>query len=274
MMKEGFYEYRSVVYYGAYDGGQASGKLKFSSTMRLDFRTERRPDEGEWIAMLSDNHKLLEPEREDLRGMLDAMGRVINLGAAYEMDFSAVEARLGFPFPEELKMVYTNIGGHEEYFSSVEHFLPLDEIYKEQGVIVFFKKKRTPIAGYNIENGRLARYSKKEWTVWNEDICCYQFCAGRIFTIAMECRPVRRQGRCSGSFVSALNIEKELEKFCTGRYRLLRGLAIYTAAAIYSDNGLLAWIRSNGFYSDIHAGAHDEASLERLAEHLGEIRWK
>ena len=112
--------------------------------------------------MRSDNHKLLEPEREDLRGMLDAMDSVINLGAAYEMDFSTVEARLGFPFPEELKMVYTNIGSHEEYFPCVEHFLPLDEIYKEQGVIVFFKKKRTPIAGYNIENERLARYSKKE----------------------------------------------------------------------------------------------------------------
>lgn len=43
---------------------------------------------------------------------------------------------------------------------------------------------------------------------------------------------------------------------------------------MYSDNGLIAWIRSNGFYADIHAGANDEVQLEALAEHLGAMEWK
>ena len=43
---------------------------------------------------------------------------------------------------------------------------------------------------------------------------------------------------------------------------------------MYSDEKLLAWIRSNGFYADIHAGAAAEAHLEALAEHLGQIVWK
>lgn len=49
---------------------------------------------------------------------------------------------------------------------------------------------------------------------------------------------------------------------------------MYGIAVMYSDNGLIAWIRSNGFYADIHAGANDEVQLEALAEHLGTMEWK
>ena len=43
---------------------------------------------------------------------------------------------------------------------------------------------------------------------------------------------------------------------------------------MYTDENLIAWIRSNGFYADIHAGADDEAHLYALGEHLGQITWK
>ena len=49
---------------------------------------------------------------------------------------------------------------------------------------------------------------------------------------------------------------------------------MYGIAVMYSDEKLLAWIRSNGFYADIHAGAADEAHLDALGEHLGQITWK
>lgn len=39
-----------------------------------------------------------------------------------------------------------------------------------------FKKKRTPIVGYDIESGCLVKYYKKD----GEVSACYQFCVGRI----------------------------------------------------------------------------------------------
>ena len=74
--------------------------------------------------------------------------------------------------------------------------------------------------------------------------------------------------------MTTLNIERELENFCNEDYHLLSEFHVYGIAVLYSNDGLIAWIRSNGFYADIHAGAADEAPLEALAEHLGAMEWK
>lgn len=177
-------------------------------------------------------------------------------------------------FPKELKKIYTAIYNQEKYFNSEEHFLPIDEIYVEQGIIVFFKKKRTAIAGYDMKSGCLARYYKKEWDISRGDMCCYQFCVGRILTIALENFPVIKKGRCKGKFVTTLNIAKELENYCTEEYHLLSEFNVYGIAVMYSLTGLIAWIRSNGSYADIHAGATTEAYIDAFGEHLGKIVWK
>lgn len=126
---------------------------------------------------------------------------------------SAVENRLAISLPKELKQIYRTVQNQEEYFTSAEHFLPLNEIYVEQGIIVFFKKKRIPVAGYDMERKCLARYYKKEWDIEPGGFCCYQFCIGRMLTIALESKPVVKKGRCKGKFVTTLNIEKELKIF-------------------------------------------------------------
>lgn len=43
---------------------------------------------------------------------------------------------------------------------------------------------------------------------------------------------------------------------------------------MYSNEKLLAWIRSNGFCGDIHVGAGDDVHIEAFGEHLGQIVWK
>ena len=95
-----------------------------------------------------------------------------------------------------------------------------------------------------------------------------------MITIALENRPACRKGRCKGKFVTTLDIERELERFCNGTYHLLSEFHVYGIAVVYTDEKLIAWIRSNGFYGDIHAGAFDEAHLEALGRHLGSITWK
>lgn len=37
---------------------------------------------------------------------------------------------------------------------------------------------------------------------------------------------------------------------------------------MYSDEKLLAWIRNNGFYADIHIGAVEQTHLEAFGVHL------
>ena len=132
----------------------------------------------------------------------------------------------------------TKYQGKATYLCAVS-YTHLD-VYKrqEQGIIVFFKKKRTPIAGYDIENGCLAEYYKKDWHIERGGICCYQFCASRMLTIAIENKPVFKKGRCKGKFVTTLNIEQELENFCNENYHLLSEFHVYGIAVMYSDNGL------------------------------------
>lgn len=273
-MKEGFYSYRYHVYYGSYDETQVSGESIISRTKPEYIRTDHPICEDDRAVTFWDNHSLLEPEYTDLEAMLSQMKMFVNLNTEQEVDLSPVEQKLNLTLPKELKLIYAAIRDQEEYFTGAEHFLPPDEIYVEQGIIVFFKKKRTPVAGFDMESGCLARYYKKEWTVEKGGYCCYQFCVSRILTIAIENKPIYKQGRCKGTFVKTLNIKRELEHFCNEKYHLLSEFDVYGIAVMYSNEKLLAWIRSNGFYADIHAGAMEETHLEEFSDHMGQIVWK
>ena len=273
-MQQGFYIYRNNIYYGCYCAEQVSGYQNVSLSRPERILTDHQINKEDRAVRFWENHHLLEPEYADLQAMLFKMQSFMDLSVEENIDFSAVEEKLGVPFPKELKLVYTAIGNHEEYFSNAEHFLPLDEIYVEQGIIVFFQKKRAPIAGCDIDSGRLAQYYKREWHIERSGFCCYQFCVGRMLTIALENRPVFKKGRCKGRFVATLDIERELKNFSNEKYHLLSEFNVYGIAVMYSDEKLIAWIRSNGFYSDIHAGAMDESHLEAFGTHLGQITWK
>ena len=273
-MQQGFYIYRNNIYFGSYRAEQVSGYQNVSLSRSERILTDHPISKEDQAVRFWENHHLLEPEYTDLQAMILKMQSFMNLSRKEDVDFSAVEEKLEVSFPAELKLIYTAIHSQEEYFSNVEHFLPLGEIYTEQGIIVFFKKKRTPIAGYDIESGRLAQYYKREWHIEKSGFCCYQFCVSRMLTIALENKPVVKKGRCKGKFVTTLDIERELEKFCNENYHLLSEFNVYGIAVMYSGEKLIAWIRSNGFYADIHAGAIEESHLEALREHLGLITWQ
>lgn len=273
-MAEGFYFYRKYVYYGCYKEEQVSGGGKISKIKQAYVKTNVPISEDDRAVQLWDNHCLLQPEYEDLQEILFKINSFSDLNTEQECDFLDIESRLDIVFPKELKLIYNAIHNQEKYFNCVEHFLPLDEIYVEQGVVVFFKKKRTAIAGYDIESGCLARYQKKEWNINRGDMCCYQFCIGRILTITLESFTFTKKGRCKGRFVTTLNIEQELEKYCMEKYYLISEFNVYGIAVMYSKSGLIAWIRSNGLYADIHVGAVTEECIKDFGEHLGAIEWK
>lgn len=273
-MTQGFYSHKNNIYYGAYDEDQVSGRLRLSAAGPGHILTAHPISGDEWAAMLWDNHRLLEPEYEELGKLLSEMSLFTELDTDNNPDFTSAEKRLDTPLPKELKMLWSAMPEGSVNFTGSERFLPLDELYIDRGNIVFYKSKRTPIARYDIGSGCLSRYFKNEWSVDPGEICFFQFCAGRMFVLALQNKPVVKKGRCKGRFVTALDIEKELQSFCAGKYHLLPELGIYGAAAIYTEDGLLAWIRSNGIYADIHAGAPDEAALDKLCEHLDDMTWR
>ena len=150
--------------------------------------------------------------------------------------------------------------------------MTLDELYIGEGQLVFFQKKRTPIAGYDIASGRLAQYYKKVWSIEKGDVSFYQFCIGRMITIALEAKPAVKKGRCKGEFMTALNIAKELEAFCNDKYHLLSAFEVYGIAVMYSEDKLIAWIRSNGFYGNVLCRRAGQEASGRIQGTPGEHR--
>lgn len=95
-----------------------------------------------------------------------------------------------------------------QVFNSDIHFLQLDEIYIDQGILVLCKKKRTPLSGYDIKTGCQAFYVKKEWDVCLGDSSCYLSWIGNIFGTSLEKKEVVRKGRLNGKLRSPSEAER------------------------------------------------------------------
>lgn len=66
-----------------------------------------------------------------------------------------------------------------------------------------------------------------------------------------------------------IKLFKDRKKYAAGDINKIMAKIV----VMYSDS-LIAWIRSNGFYSDIKVGASDEKHIDVLGSHLGDIVWK
>ncbi len=78
-----------------------------------------------------DNHRILDSEYEDFKNALSKMKNFLNINTT-PVDFSETEAKLGVELPRELKLLYTAISNHEEYFTTDIRLLRLDELYFER----------------------------------------------------------------------------------------------------------------------------------------------
>lgn len=281
-MAEGFIIDRYYVYYGYYEEDQVCGKTKVTDIAPKRLKTDHPFGEDDIAVKLCDNHRLIEPEYEYMHKVIKTLFPVLGLEEDKDLDFSNIEQKLGTALPDELKFIYSVINGHQEFFEGTKtipaFFVPLDDIYADNGRIVFFKKKRTPAAGYDISTGQLSYYYKKEWSTEKGGICCYQLCLCEMLGIFMENMPVFKAGRCKGKYMTnALCLEGNLESLCDEKYHLLQpNLCLYGIYTVYTDD-MIAYINTNGYYADIHVGARSSRDIEDYAKHfeeLGEITWK
>lgn len=115
---------------------------------------------------------------------------------------------------------------------------------------------------------------KKEWDVCLGDSSCYLSWIGNIFGTSLEKKEVVRKGRLNGKLRSGLVLRLEVQKMLGDEYHILEEYDTYTNVIIYSNNGTLALLRSNGFYGDIIVGADNDAQIDMLGECLKEVNWK
>lgn len=272
-MKEGFYRYKSNIYYGLYDETQVSSQKSLQDVSAKRVKTDHEITEEDFAVIFHDNHMLMEPEEKDFEKTLEILKPVSDLNTE-EMDFSSVEDKLGREIPKELRLAYAFMGNSTIFFQGEEHFLPLDELYMDCGQLVFYHKKKKPEAAYDFGTGCLTRFYRKEWELDPSDFSVYQFFQNRMINCILQNKPVAKQAKLRGKFFSSINIQKDLVEMEDEEYKVLRQLNLYGIAVMYSKEGLLAWFRSNGLYADVHVGAKEESEVLAFGRFLGDIKWK
>lgn len=256
-MMTGLYCYNRKLFYGQYDEQQVSGRISCKIIKADSNMTNREIGEDEFAVKFFDNHSFLEAEGPDFLACLNVAMMLDGRSTKQCDGIVSIEKLLPVHAPLEFVNVYEMICDCDYYFTAEEHFIRPNELSIEKNIIGFFAKKNKPVVGLDIQSGRLARYGKGEWTIENGDISFFRFSIMHILLNILERQNIVKKGRLKGSLVSALNIEKALDKNGTGNFHILRELGIYGVAVLYDDNGTIVRIRSNGTYGDVYIGAKE-----------------
>lgn len=261
-MKQGFYRAGGRIHYGEYPESQVSGWMQLSAAPPEMLATDRTFAKGERADLLFPNHKLTQPELEALKRGLGRICRCLGAEELGEIDFSQTECRLGLTLPQEIKLLSRALAQVPAAMEGKERFLPLEELALDQGNLVFYKIRRTPV-GLSLDRGALMRYYKKEWRYDPEGesfLCC---ALDRLAVWAVEAMPFCRAGRIKGELRTTLRPERLLEKIYRESFPRLEEYQ-NGGNIILCRPGAFGWFRQNGFYADIRIGADSEALLEQL----------
>ncbi|MBQ7776736.1 MAG: hypothetical protein IJ379_12530, partial [Lachnospiraceae bacterium] len=184
-MEKGFYMLKPNVYYGEYPKEQVSGNWGKIGRWKKEWIKTDVPYEGEEsIITLYENHALTEQELLDLQQSLDVIGAILGAKPQVQINFEAVETRLGIALPQEIKILYRMLYRLEGMLEGTERFLTLEELYIEEDNLIFYKVKRTPVA-ISLTEGYLMSYYKKEWFYSPGDVSFLCYVLSRIVVKAI-----------------------------------------------------------------------------------------
>lgn len=271
-MSVGYYYSRNKVYYGSYDETVVSGGGLIKAEKMREYGFGDCIEDQKVVRFYA-NHRILDAEFNDFENALARMKEFQNINVA-SVSFDDIEKKLGVELPKEVKLLYTAINGFDEYFNTAIHFIPLDEIYIDQGILVICKKKRTPISGIDLNTRRQAFYIKKNWDSYEGNESCYLSWICYIFMSALESKAVTRKGRLKGRLVSSLHFQKDVKEKVCDQFNVLEEYDTYTNMILYSEDGTVALLRSNGSYGDLFVGADSDEQIDQLGELLEQVTWK
>ena len=125
-----------------------------------------------------------------------------------------------------------------------------------------------------MNTGRQAIYIKKNWDAYEGNESCYLSWICYIFMSALESKAVTRKGRLKGRLVSGLHFQKDVKEKVSDKFNGLEEYDTYTNMILYSADGTVALLRSNGSYGDLFVGADSDEQIDQLGELLEQVTWK
>lgn len=271
-MEKGFYELDNYIYYGLYPLNQVSKKWKLSPIEPKYLKTDKPFSEEDFAASLYNNHALTEKEFGDLQHCLEIIKGTLHFAQMEETDFAPTEERLGVALPQEIKIVYQMMWQTDYFFSGSERFLLLEELYIENGNLVFYKIKRTPVA-ISLQEGTIISYYKKHWEYHfgDENFLCYAL--GRIVVKSILEMPISKKGRIKGELVRTSRPHKYLKNILAEKLTILEQYKNGGNIILFNQSGSLGWFRQNGFYADILVGCLDETLWNEIMSIDLSVTW-
>ncbi|MBV7272761.1 hypothetical protein I6U48_07485 [Clostridium sp. PL3] len=147
----------------------------------------------------------------------------VNSNINNSIDYEKVESELNIKLPLEVKILYSIISNNEnlqknKLIENKEGFLSINELYVEEGILVFYKIKRTPV-GISLTNRQLMNYHKKQWICEEGGFNFYNFVSMKVLCNAISSMDFIISGKVSGKLRTALNPKKILKILMMNRMR-------------------------------------------------------
>lgn len=273
------YILKNTVYYGDIFIEQISGfkKISMSKSTIIDESCSFLPEDDK-ACLLKDNHATTEPELAWLGECLKLISEISacsNINNS--IDYEAVESELGIKLPLEIKVLYSIISNNKnlqknKLVENKEGFLPINELYVEEGMLVFYKIKRTPV-GISLENRQLMNYYKKEWICEEGGSSFYSFVIMKVLCNAISSMDFIMNGKVSGKLRTVLKPKKMLEEVFKDKLKIMNQYDNYGHVVMYNVDGALAWFRQNGFYGNIIVGCRSKELSKMIHEVNEGIQW-
>lgn len=263
MTETGFYRINNNIYYGEYPKDQVRGYVKISVVSPEYIKTDMPFSEDDKAETLYDNHAFTEQEYINFENALNIFRSILGKERCESIDFTSTEQRLGVKLPKEIKILYAMLVNFEFAFMGSERFLPLDEVYIDNGNLVFYKVKQTPTA-ISLSEKVLMRYYKKNWEYDLSDESFLLYALDRLSVKIISQMPVNISAKISGELKRTLNPAKMLKEIFSDNLTVMEEYSNYGNIIMYNKGGALAWFRQNGFYSDMIIACNDENLLNNI----------
>lgn len=274
------YILKNTVYYGDIFIEQISGfkKISVSKSTIIDESCRFLPEDDK-ACLLKSNHAATEPELVWFEDCLKLISQIsVNSNKNNSIDYEAIESELGIKLSLEVKILYSIILNNEnlqknKLVESKEGFLSINELYVEEGILVFYKIKRTPV-GISLANRQLMNYYKKEWICEEGGSSFYSFVIMKVLCNAISSMDFIMHGKVSGKLRTVLKPKKMLEEIFKDKLKIMNEYDNYGHVVMYNLDGALAWFRQNGFYGDIIVGSRNKELSNMIHEVNEGIEWK
>lgn len=275
-MKQGFYALGGNVYYGMFPENQVSGEMRIAFARPENIKTDQPFEEHTPAFRLWDNHGATEQEQTDLKNSLQIILQAAGIEKEGMPDFQKTEEWLGISLPQEVRTLHEALYGTDLFKNGFtdgkERFLTLDELYMDEGQLVFYKMKRTPV-GLSLDTGTKMDYYKKEWFCERGGESFYSYVLNRTAVHAIGHMPCVRQGKVKGELRTSLRAKELLKNIYAGKLDILEEYRNYGNVLLYQIHGALCWFRQNGFYADILIGTQNEELMREISSVEAEIVW-